>query len=526
MDGIHPKLVPNGGDILTIVQYKTDDVDHGAGNGPEHWVRVKSPENGSSYEPQDKQFQPVDIAVFHIQDLTKEEIEQIKWSKDGILLSSGNKPESNQPPEETDGNSLSPTKKNTVEETDYAGEEKDSTGEDRKENSDDHGAANNSNQSNKETGEAKDEAPDDDPGDNNTESGDLKRSNGKPSSKVNSDASTESEEEDEKEDDTDDEKDTKSKKSKMENKKEENKIDIKGSLLDDTKASTSVPDDDEQVHTDPNTEKKNVSKTPEKEKDTEPERDQVGDEKTNEKPEKETLVKDLKEAGATDGKKEAEKDKLKVGDKVGNEEKEKDILAKDQELKETTVDQPDKDTPVEGMEEDGNPVVPDPTMENEINKEKKDVEETHEASKLLQKENDDSSKKDGESQENDRKQTAPPNEDTANQEGVWDPDAIIKHQQRLHSEAINHAGISNPEWEAKRKLDYENFDKKLQEWKLLNDDEKHQKLLAEVDKAKKKYMKEMLALQDKAQLRADREEESRLDKEEKRERMDKLAENK
>ena len=230
--------------------------------------------------------------------------------------------------------------------------------------------------------------------------------------------------------------------------------------------------------------------------------------------------------GASVGLKEAEKDKLEVGDKVGNEEKEKDILAKDQELKETTVDQPDKDTPVEGMEEDGNPVVPDPTMENEINKEKKDVEETHEASKLLQKENDDSSKKDGESQENDRKQTAPPNEDTANQEGVWDPDAIIKHQQRLHSEAINHAGISNPEWEAKRKLDYENFNKKLQEWELLHDDEKHQKLLAEVDKAKKKYMKEMLALQDKARLRADREEESRLDKEEKRERMDKLAENK
>ena len=54
VDGIHPKLVPNGGDILTIVQYKTDDVDHGVGNGPEHWVCVKTPEQGSSYEPQDK----------------------------------------------------------------------------------------------------------------------------------------------------------------------------------------------------------------------------------------------------------------------------------------------------------------------------------------------------------------------------------------------------------------------------------------------------------------------------------------
>ena len=73
------------------------------------------------------------------------------------------------------------------------------------------------------------------------------------------------------------------------------------------------------------------------------------------------------------------------------------------------------------------------------------------ASTQLQKENDNSDKIDSESQETDRKQTAPPNEDTLNQEVEWDPDSILKAQQKLHSDAIAYAGKSHPEWEAKKK---------------------------------------------------------------------------
>ena len=75
------------GCIYCGLQYKTDDSDLGIGKGPEHWVRVKTPKKKGGYEPPEETFNPIDITVEGLQDLTPQEIAS-RRPKDGKTICS------------------------------------------------------------------------------------------------------------------------------------------------------------------------------------------------------------------------------------------------------------------------------------------------------------------------------------------------------------------------------------------------------------------------------------------------------
>ena len=62
-EGIVSTKVPRGRDVFTVVQYQTDDSDLGVGKGPEHWVRLVTSDKEDGYEPSNKDFNPIDLAI-------------------------------------------------------------------------------------------------------------------------------------------------------------------------------------------------------------------------------------------------------------------------------------------------------------------------------------------------------------------------------------------------------------------------------------------------------------------------------
>ena len=73
-EGIVPTKVPRGRDVFTVVQYQTDDDDLGVGKEPEHWVRLVTSKKENGYEPSNKNFNPIDLAIDGQTDLSPEEI--------------------------------------------------------------------------------------------------------------------------------------------------------------------------------------------------------------------------------------------------------------------------------------------------------------------------------------------------------------------------------------------------------------------------------------------------------------------